>query len=143
MQPGETQSPWMIWNIQIDICYLFSIRKCLSNVAQIKLPVYHQPNTSYWRYRLRIFLSFYVSIWVIKISVVFITSIRISSVFVHINISICTKLHTLAYVGPLNKIEGLFFPLSLYHTRWAIKAYDNQQKHKCKYLFVIFCLKVR
>ncbi len=37
-QAGETPGPWLIENIQIEICYPFSMGKCPSNITQKKLP---------------------------------------------------------------------------------------------------------
>ncbi len=90
----------------------------------------HLTETYYWRYRL-IFRSFYVSICstVINISLIYITSIRISSYkYQHLQ-----QIH----------IFELFFLHIL--TIWAIKArrsnWDTQKKKKANFLNI--CLKVQ
>ncbi len=83
-----------------------------------------------------IFRSFYVSICstVINISLMYITSIRISSLFVHINISICSKLHIFAQ--SLNKIELFCLHILTVLDYMSYKSLYQNMKHICK-LFVL------
>ncbi len=88
-----------------------------------------------------IFRSFYASIcWTVRnISLMYITSIRISSLFVHLNISICSKLHIFAQ--SLNKIELFCLHILTVLDYMSYKSLYQNMKHICK-LFVLDLTKV-
>ncbi len=61
-----------------------------------------------------IFISIYYTFT--KISLIYITSYQNYTLFVHISISICTKLHILLSLNLWLKLRGFSSKLSLYHT---------------------------
>ncbi len=77
--------------------YLFISQSTLDCIALCVLIIYksHFTKTYFWR----LIFIFYLSICntLIKILLIYIKSIRISSLFVHININICIKLYIFAH----------------------------------------------